>query len=566
MLHFKPAMTPFWLFLWSASLSMGWLLPNHQRPWTSFHSDAWIALALSLATTAVILRTPGPMPWHRITVIAALLSLIPWLQYAFNVVPLAGNALISSAYLAGFVMALLTSAQWEKHSPGQLGDGLFLAISIAAICSVGLQLQQWLGLDGLELWTMGGGPDRPFANLGQPNQLGTLLLWGLLAGAWGLIRERISGWTAMLVATYLLFGIALTGSRTAWVGVGLLVAATWLWRRLWTNSKTPWIAAAFGLYFVGCVVLIGLWRNALSMADLDNVTRMSSELRPLAWTVFLDAIGQHPLLGYGWNQTTLAQLAAANEHPPLHTVFSYSHNLFLDLVLWCGFPLGLLASGAFLWWFWTCLRAVNSAENAVLVLFLLVIANHAMLELPLYYAYFLLPVGMVMGALDTRQGAQPVLQMGRMVAMGFWLATTVLLALIIRDYSRVESSYQKLSLEWSRIKITIPVGPPDVLLLTQWHDYIKYARIEPKAGLSTEELAWMRNLTGLYPSGILLHKFATILALNQLPDEARLWLKRMCKTVPAQECHDVEIIWAKQSLKYPEIAAIPWPVKKWGAD
>jgi hypothetical protein len=151
--------------------------------------------------------------------------------------------------------------------------------------------------------------------------------------------------------------------------------------------------------------------------------------------------------------------------------------------------------------------------------------------------------------------------MGRKLAMGLWLVTTALLALIVRDYARVESSYQTLFLEWSRIKITMPVGPPDVLLLTQWHDYIKFARVEPKSNLSDDELAWMRNITGLFPSGIILHKFATVLALNQRPEEAQLWLKRMCKTIPESECHAVKAIWARQSLKYPEIAAIPWPVK-----
>lgn len=557
----KLAMTSFWLILWSFVLAFGWVLPNHQRPWTAFHSDAWVALAFLVASASVFIRVREPLTWHRITVFAALLVCIPWLQYVLDLVPLAGNAWISSAYLLGFMFALLAGAQWEKFTPGQVTDGLFLAIGVAAILSVGLQLRQWLGLEGLELWTMGGGPDRPFANLGQPNQLGTLLLWGLLAGAWGWRREHIGGWIVTFLAIYLLFGVALTGSRTAWISVALLVAASWFWRRLWSNTRLVWVVSGLALYFVVCVLVMGWRRIGSPGVELNDLARMSSEIRPLAWAVFLDAAWQHPFFGYGWNQTTLAQLAVATEHLSLGGVFSYSHNLFLDLVLWCGIPLGLMVSAALLWWFWKRLRAVKNAESAILVLFLLVIAVHSMLELPLFYAYFLLPVGMVMGALNTRLGARPVIAMGRKLAMGLWLVTTALLALIIRDYARVESSYQTLFLEWSRIKITMPVGPPDVLLLTQWHDYIKFARVEPKSNLSDDELAWMRNITGLFPSGIILHKFSTVLALNQRPEEAQLWLKRMCKTIPESECHAVKAIWARQSLKYPEIAAIPWPVK-----
>jgi O-antigen ligase len=557
----SPAITPFWLVFWACTLALGWLLPNHQRPWTTFHADAWVALSLSLVSAAVILRSRGPMVWHRLTVLVALLVFIPWIQYVVGMVPLVGNAWIGSAYLLGLLLALLTGALWESSSPGQLADGLFIAIGVGAVLSVGLQLQQWLGLEGLELWTVGGGFDRPYANFAQPNQLATFLLWGVLAVAWGLIRERLGTWTALLIVLYLLFGLALTGTRTAWVAVTVLVGATWLWRGLWTNARLPWIATGLGIYFLVCVVGLRWLHLGNFQAEMSDLTRMSGELRPLAWATFLDAIWQRPFFGYGWNQVVVAQLTVATEHPNLRGVFSSSHNLFLDLVLWCGIPLGLLISVCLLWWFWKRLRAVDSAENAVLLLFLLVVVNHAMLELPLQHAYFLLPAGMVMGALHARMDVRPLLQTGRWALVVLWLAATTLLSLIIRDYFRVEQSYQILRMEWESIKITMPVGPPEVLLLTQWRDYIGYARFEPKTGLTEEELDRMRNVTTLFPNIITLHKLATSLALNQQPEEARLWLARMCKVVPDAQCHAAKKVWAKQSLRSPEIAAIPWPDK-----
>ena len=557
-------MTPFWLTVWSFTLAFGWVLPNHYRPWVSFHSDAWVAAVLLLAAVAVVLRSRGPMVWHGITVLVALLICIPWLQYGFGLVLQPGVAWISCAYLLGLLLALLIGSRWESHSPGQLADGLFLAIGIAAVLSVGLQLQQWLQLDGLELWKMGGGRERPHANLGQPNQLGTFLLWGVLAAAWGHSRQHIGTTVAVLMAGYLLFGVALTGSRTAWIGVALIVGSAWLWRRQWANVRLPWVVSGLGLYFVVCVVSIGWLQHVMLLKpelDLDDFVRFSSEIRPLAWVALLDAAWQRPWSGYGWNQVVLAQMAVAIEHPHMPGFFLYSHNLFLDLILWCGIPLGLLVSVALVCWLWRRFRAVQSAENAVLILFLLIVANHAMLELPLHFAYFLLPVGMVMGMLNTRLAARPVLSVSRWIIFVLLLVATTLLALIIRDYSRIETSYQTLRLQWFRIKITTPVGPPDVLLLTQWRDYIKFARIEPRPNVSADELEWMRHLTGLFPGGIFFHKFATILALNQRPEEAQLWLQRMCKTVSELECRDAKTIWAKQALLHPEIAAISWPVK-----
>jgi O-antigen ligase len=561
MINERSIMAPFWLALWAGTLALGWVLPNHYRPWIAFHSDAWVAAVLLLAFAALIWRSRGSMALHRITVGVALLIGIPWLQYAVGLIPQPGVAWISCAYLFGLFLALLLGARWEASSPGQLGDALFLAIGIAAVVLVGLQLQQWLQVDGLELWRLSGGPERPSANLGQPNQLATLLLWGVLAAAWGLIRGRISGWGATLLVAYLLFGIALTGSRTAWIGVVLLVVATWWWRPLWRSARLPWIATGLGFYFVLCVAMQGWLGHVLHGTEATDLIRMSGELRPLAWAVFLDAAWQRPWLGYGWNQTALAQLAVATAHPSLHNVFSYSHNLFLDLILWCGIPLGLLLSASLVWWFGKRLRAVQSAENAVLLLFLLVVANHAMLELPLHYAHFLLPAGLVMGMLNTRLGARPVFYVTRWAAWLLWLAATTLLVLLVRDYSRVESSYENLNFEWLHIKVA-PIGPPDVLLLTQWHDFVQYARYEPKAGLSQAELGELRNIPELFSGALFLHKYASILALNQRPDDARVWLQRLCKVAPEPECSAAKAIWAKQSLKYPEIAAIPWAVKR----
>ena len=423
--NMKQPMTPFWLAGWAVALAVAWVLPNHYPPWSTFHMDAWLAIVLLLAAAALLVRATGPVVWHGITLLAAVLVCIPALQYLFGMVPLSGTAWISTAYLIGFLLALLIGAHWESASPGQLADGLFLAIAIAALLSVGLQLHQWLSLDLLDIWSMGDGYGRPFANFGQPNNLGTFFLWGILGAAWGLVRRLIGVGTALFMAAFLLFGLALTLSRTGWVAVALLIAASWIWRRLWSDPLFPWVVTGLGLYFAACVMSIS-WLNQLFLfslpSDAVDLVRMSGELRTVVWALFIDAALQQPWFGYGWNQVSLAQLTAALDHPPLRVLFSHSHNLFLDLMLWCGIPVGLFVSGCLLRWFWLRLRAVRSAEDAVLLLFLLVVGNHAMLELPLHHAYFLLPAGLVMGALNVRLDVRPVLILGRWSAVVVWLA------------------------------------------------------------------------------------------------------------------------------------------------
>lgn len=558
----KNPMTSFWLLIWAFFLAVGWLLPNHYPPWSSFHVEAWIAIMLLLACAAVFVRSAIPVVWHGIALLAAALVVVPGLQYGLGIVMLPGTAWISTIYLIGFLLALLTGAQWESANPGQLADGLFMAIGLAAVLSVGLELHQWLALDWLEVWSMGDGYGRPFANLGQPNHLATFLLWGVLATAWGLVRQCIGVWTALFVTAYLLFGLALTGSRTGWVAVAILVSAGWVWRGLWSDRRWPWVVTGLGLYFATSVISVG-WLSRLVLhataVDVSDIVRVSGELRPAVWSLFIDATLQHPFLGYGWNQVGMAQLAAALDHPPLRVVFGHSHNLFLDLMLWCGIPVGLFVSIYLVRWLWLSLRAVRCAEDAILLLFLLVVGNHAMLELPLHYAYFLLPAALVMGALNMRLCARPMLTVGRWSIFLVWLVSVALLGLLIRDYLRVESSYQDLRFEWAHIKFETRGKPPEVLLLTQWREFIRLARFEPSSGMNVNDLDWMRKVNNANPSTGGFLKLATALAMNKQPEEAQLWLRRVCKIVTESQCAAVKAAWGQQSLANPAIAAVPWP-------
>lgn len=551
-----------WPIGWAIILSMGWLLPNHYPPWTGFHQDAWISSVTLVASAAVLLISAGPVRVFGSAAVIFLLATVPAIQYAMGLVASSGNAWLNSAYLLGLSLAIVTGARWESIRALHLMDSLFLAIGLAAIISVGLQLHQWLAMDIMDTWSMGGTGDRPYANLGQPNQLGTLLIWGLLALLWGYLRRYVSAKTAIGAALFLLFGVALTASRTAWIGVTLLVMGGWYWRRLLPSRRVPWAMTGLAIVFF-CLVLNVPWiSNSLLLTTVDgdagSLVRVSSGLRLQAWSMFIDAIGHRPWLGYGWNQVILAQATVAPDYPALHVFFYQAHNLFLDFALWNGLPLGLALTGWLLWWFWRRLRLVRSSEDAVLILFLLVIANHAMLEHPLHYAYFLLPVGLVIGALEQRLDTRPVLAVGRNLVLALWVCIAAILMIFIRDYLRVEESYRTLRFEWASIK-TAPAQAPDVLLLTQWRDFFQAVRLTPKAGMNNSDVKLLRDLAGAYPNPGLFLKLAQVLALNDEPAEAVLWLTRACPMVPLTQCHAMQQAWAAMSLNDPKIAAAHWP-------
>jgi len=560
-------MSTLWLAVVVLGIALAWLLPNHYAPWSTFHLDAWMAFVLLLASGWIFLRARGFVSWTGFPLVVLALVVLPGLQHAAGLVVSSGTAWINTAYLAGLLVAWLAGAQWEAEAPGQLTDGLFVAIGIGAVVSVGLSLHQGLLLDRLDVWSMGGGATRATANLGQPNQLGTLLVWGLLAVGWGHVRQRIGGAVALFVASFLVLGIAMTGSRTAWLAMAILTGAAWVWRRFWPHPRTPLAVLGLVGFFVVCVFAVGpllQWVLGDSGSDVADIVRISGESRPTIWALFLDASLQQPWFGYGWGQVVLAYMEVALAHPALYVHFAHSHNLFLDLVLWCGWPLGLSISAFLVWWLVGRVRRVRSAQEALLVLLVLVVANHAMLELPLHYAYFLLPVGLVIGMLDVRMRIRPVLQGGRWLrplVWTAWLLAAALLAGIVRDYMRVEATYQALRFEWANIK-TPPVEPPDLLLLTQWRDFVRMVKWDLQQPVRDEDLQWMEHVVSLHPNIGLFQIYAIALAGRGQPKRAAHWLATMCVSLSETQCDRVAAFWKGRARSDPAMAAVPWPPRK----
>lgn len=553
-------MSDFWQVLWSLTLAIGWLLPNHYLPWSSFHFDAWAAAIWAVAALFVTLRSTAPVRWNALALLVFVLLFIPSVQLMAGIIVTAGNAWISSAYLLAFLLAVLTGTRWAD-SGEQATNALFLAIGVGAVASVGLQLHQWLGLGRLGIWTMGDGTGRPFANFGQPNQLATFLIWGLLAGAWAYVRGKARVGIMVGYGLFLLFGLSLTASRTAWIAIAILVVAAWAWRSLWPDRRVSWVVTGLAAYFAICVLSIN-WLSQLITGDVlydaTSYARISGESRPAIWSMFVEAAAQRPWLGYGWNQVGLAQVAVADDLPAMHVHFSQSHSLFLDLVLWCGVPVGLAVSAFLVGWMVRRIAGVRTPEQALLILLLLVVANHAMLELPLHYAYFLLPTGLVMGILESRQKVPSIFSTRRWAVLAMWAIGVALFALLVRDYWRVERSYETLRFEWAHNK-TPPAVELDVLLLTQWRDYFRLVRFEPVAGMSDADLRSLENTASMYPAAGLVERLAVALAWNERPQDAARWLRRMCNISPITQCDTVKSAWAARSASDPRIAAVPWP-------
>lgn len=556
-------MSPFWLAAWAGTVAIAWLLPNHYFPWTSFHMDVWMATAFAMAAAAVLLRTTQRYSVNALQWLAMGVLVVPAIQWAFGQIHFQGVAWVNFLYLLGLLIAMLTGSQWEAHSPGQPTHALFLAIVIASIASVGMQLHQWLGLDVLEIWIMPDNYGRPFANLGQPNQLATLHVLALLGLTWASLHKVLRSSVAVGASLFILFGLALTMSRTSWVGLAWVLVCAWAWRGIWPQRALPWVFTLLALWFVLNLVSVLELREAVlgnHVVVVDHLSRATAmrENRPAIWSMLMDAASLHPWLGWGWGQVQWANLAVAAEHSPKATYFAHAHNIALDLAIWMGIPLALTVMGFLGWWLWRQLRSVSEPTHAVQLMLVLVMVNHALLELPLHYAYFLLPLGLVVGALDGRAARTAWMALPRWIIAVAWLVAITLLVLLIRDYSRVEPEYQKLRFEWARIK-TDPAQAPEVLLLDQFPAFVRAVRLEARPGMRAEELKLLYDVSMQFPSTAMLGKLARSQALNGEPQHAARTLRTLCKVVPSEQCVAMERVWRDDARHTPALQAVGWP-------
>ena len=553
-----------WVGLWALLMSGAWLIPNHYRPWPSFHADTVSGFAMLLLAACLLIKVTKEIEWNAMSLVVLGLSGVPLGQWLGGLLPFAGQAWMATTYLLGALISMQIGQLWRHKNGEQCESAIFLAVGIGGVVSVGLQLFTWLGLQngGLhDIWSMGLVNGRPYANMGQPNQLATLLLWGILAAAWGYQSGKISAISALLLAAYLLVGVALTQSRTAWIGLSFMLAATWLWRAHWRSHWLPWCSIGlFALFWFYPIMLQWLSSSLLISSDEPLIRlQIAGENRHQALMLFAKAAMTRPWLGYGWAEVGVAQMEVAAELPGLGMTFGHSHNLFMDLVLWMGIPMGMVVATAIVAGYIHYIRAICSGSHLILVMFLGVIGIHSMLELPLHYAYFLLPAAMVMGVLNVRSELGVVRKSGRWVLWVLWLAAALLYAGIVRDYFKVEANYQSLRFERARVG-TLPVEPPpDVLLLTQLRALLRFMRYDFQPGMTTTELQWASNVANSFPSGANLYRVASALAVNDKAGEAQQWLRKVCKVVSRLECEQIRLAWARDAATNERVAKVKWP-------
>lgn len=561
----KISLKPIWIFLGGLLLGCAWLLPNHYEPWTAMQSDAWVAIwffCLLLFTWMTERRFSVSMP----CMLFLACSLIPWLQYRLGVLPYSGQAWIGFAYVAGAAVALWLGAVWGAGKRAEIGDTIFLAIGIASIASVGINICQWLSLvegDSMETWVMAGSPIRAISNLAQPNQTATLLVWGIAAQLWALARNKVREPVFVFATIWLLFGIILTQSRT-----GILELAALMFLLVW-HRKTTGIQRRLIVTLAVCIltasVLMLLWPSinaALGLGDdLDTLKRLAGEPRPTQWMMLLRGAALNPWLGYGWNQVVAAQLALEKTPAVLdHMLFAQSHNVFIDLIIWCGFPLGLLLGAALLAFSLKCISQRLDSQMLPFCVAFVAFGIHSMLEYPFQYAYFLFPAMLCLGVLHAAMPKENHRSFSRWTLAPLIVTYAVVGSAIIVDAFRMEDSWRSVRLRISGIWISEEQARlPDIPMLSHMHQVFIAEKYEIRTPMPTQDVEWLKTVVNILPSSLNMMKLSAALAMQGRLDESRQWQEKICRLAPPSQCQTIGQRWKMLEGQFPELAKVPWP-------
>lgn len=555
-------------------LALAFLMPNHYSPWLSFHSEVVAALAFVPLIIWANWR-PGSIP--ALTIGALLLALVPMVQIASDQIFFAGDGWTSLLYLLGFALVVLAGARWASesiHPPLVLPELIYfwIGLVVAAYVSVAIALLQWLGMGGGGIYMV----DMPlgaraYANLAQPNHFATLLLLALTAHIALFETGRVRSVFALSGAFFLTIGLVLSGSRSVLLAlVWLYPAYGFLWRRC-NLRTTPMAMISVSVFYLA---LSWLWpllnQTLLLMPDapvaLDRLD--SSDVRLVFWTSMLDALGEAPWLGYGWAQIGLAQTATALDYPAVYQYFDSSHNLFIDLLLWNGLPIGLCVIGGLLAWLVWQVRQCRTPIVWTAMLAIGFVLSHAMVEYPLQYAYFLLPVGFLMGALSTLHPS-PVDHLFEHIPQKIQRALVVSTAILVfglfvkvlAEYPVWEKDWRFMRFQEAHIGEPEHVALPHPILLTQLSEFMKFSRTDAKPAMSADQLEWMRQVSGRFGHASGMYRYALALALNHHPVEANQVLRRLCQMHTATKCREAKYEWDKSALgEYPILKKIPFSV------
>ncbi len=202
---------------------------------------------------------------------------------------------------------------------------------------------------------------------------------------------------------------------------------------------------------------------------------------------------------------------------------TYTHNHLLDLAIWLGLPLTLLLIAWISLIVWQRRKGLHEPKVVMALFCLLPVGCHALLEFPLAYAYFLFPVGALLGMMDRWTEAAKVSRvfMPAVVTGAFVVLYALLAAGVVLDYVAAEEDFRVARFENRNLGETpADYKVPELKLLDQHRTMLKALRLKATPSMPEAEIALLAKASNRYFWTALHFKYALALGLNGRPEQA----------------------------------------------
>ena len=552
---------PLWTPLASFALAWAWLLPNAHPPWVAFHKDALLALVLVWVCCPVVVRAwrlRTESNWDWLSCYFLLLSFLALFDWWLGKVAFLGQAFVGWGYFFAAGFALYVGRLWTVSSPGHVERFLFSAFVVAGMATAGIMYAQWAQIEMHPIWFNYLPPgERPYGNLNQANNAGSLLLLSLISSAWLLLTSRVRVGVFLMAAVFLLGALVLTASRISFLSFFVvLVVAQFLAWRLPKFSIYRWLPVALFILFIA--LFFGQQFGWGVAAENSNPLRRDlTGIRMAAYGAFVEAIVRGPLTGFGFDQAVKAQLFAGQLGHKLPGLFGWTHSFVLDIAVWFGWPIALLGLGVGCWSLYHLRRLIVDPTVAASIACVTVLLMHGLVELPLTYAYYLLPICMLIGALFGR-AAIPAFRIPIPIAGAFLIGLSLALGAMVMDYLRVEAAFNAWRFKAARVG-TIPEKiEASALVFDQFSILIEGLDSDPTKPLGLD-LKRFQSAVLSFPSPYALQRLVLFQAKSGDQSGAAKSVE-MARLLTSKETNrDMAVQWKVWQQMDADVAKIDWP-------
>lgn len=365
------------------------LLNNeHYFPWTTFDSEVYIFYAIICTFMIFFLKSSKKIKISNFSfflIFLLFVSLFQYYCYDFKQNYISFNLYF---FLLVFSSLIINNILIENDNIIKfLLFSVFVSSVITSLITV-IQFFNWGYLSG---YIAENHSNRYSGNLGQPNHMGTLMLMGFYASLYVYKKYQCS--VVLFLLPLIVFAMVLTQSRTIWVFFIISILVLVLkWN--FFNKKIRDIIILLPIFYVSINQLLKLFTN--SGVDAGQRIQVDSA-RVKLWYDFFRILPDFNIFGGGFENIGRDHFLYGLSFN--HNIISY-HNIVMDMYAIYGL-FGLMFCGYIFIKLINILFRIQDESHIIIYMIVVAILNHAMFEFPLYYAYFLLPLIVILNYFDT---------------------------------------------------------------------------------------------------------------------------------------------------------------------